>query len=186
LSTSKVEEKLKDIAPGSVAIVDSTIDESHMRLAADLFRFMRNDICIYVASNRPATDLVDKLLTWKFDLREALETGKVSVIDSLSRSVGADEIKGVIYVASALELSATQMAIETSIERIDGESHKRWVVLDSISTLLVYNSAGAVLQFLIGRLRVLHISGIILTVRNSVDEKVMSTLRQLCDMVIEL
>jgi len=186
---SKIKEKLKGIPPKSIVMLETPLEEDQMRLVADFLKFRRSDKGIFVSSNRPTNDLVEKLLTYNFDLREALEADRIFVIDLMSRSVGASEVKGSIYVSSPSELSATQMAIEKAFERIDSEAGKTWLLLDSISTLLVYNSPGALLQFLhflIGRLRVLQFNGLIFTVGDSVEEEVLSTIRQFCDMVIKL
>jgi len=189
LYMSRFEEKLKGIPPKSVVMLETSPEENQIRLIADFLKHRRRDKGIYVSSNRPTNDLVEKFLTYDFDLGSALEAGGICVIDLMSRSVGANEVKGGIYVSSPSELSATQMAIEKAFERIDCESGKTWLLLDSISTLLVFNSPDALLQFLhflIGRLRVLQFNGMIFTVEGSVDEKVLSTIRQFCDMVIKL
>lgn len=186
---SKVEDRLKGVPPNSVVLLESPLEENQIKLIADFLKFRRNDKGIYVSSNRPANDLIEKLLTYNFDLNEALEAGRICVIDLVSRSVGANEVKGGIYVSSPSELSATQMAVEKAFERVDGEAGKTWLLLDSISTLLVFNSPSALLQFLhflIGRLRVLQFNGVIFSVEGSVDENTLSTARQFCDMVIKL
>jgi len=186
---SKIKEKLKGIPPKSIVMLETPLEENQMRLIADFLKFRRSDKGIFVSSNRPTNDLVEKLLNYNIDLREALEANRIFVIDLMSRSVGASEVKGSIYVSSPSELSATQMAIEKAFERIDSGAGKTWLLLDSISTLLVYNSPDAFLQFLhflIGRLRVLQFNGVIFTVRDSIEEKVLSTIRQFCDMVIKL
>ncbi len=186
---SKIEDRLKATQPKSVILLETQLEENQMRLTADFLKLRRENKGIYISSNRPTNNLIEKLLTYNFDLREALETGRICVIDLMSRSVGASDVKGCISISSPSELSATQMAIEKAFERIDGEAGKTWLLLDSISTLLVFNSQGAVLQFLhflIGRLRVLQFDGIVFTVENSVDERTLSTMRQFCDMVIKL
>lgn len=186
---SEIEERLKGVPPKSVLLLETRLEENQMMLIADFLKFRQNDKGIYVSSNRPTNDLVEKLQTYNFDLQEALETGRICVIDLMSRSVGANEVKGGIYISSPSELSATQMAIEKAFDRADGEAGKTWLLLDSISTLLVYNSPGALLQFvhfLIGRLRVIQFNGVIFTVEGSVDERTLSTIRQFCDMVIKL
>lgn len=167
---SKIEEKLKGVPPKSIVIVDTPLEENQIGLTADFLKFRRNDKGIYVSSNRPTNDLIEKLLVYGFDMKEALEAGRLCVIDLMSKSIGACELKGGIYVSSPSELAATQMAIEKAIERVDGETGRTWLLLDSISTLLVYNTPPALLQFLhflIGRLRVLQFSGVIFTVGGS-------------------
>lgn len=186
---SKIEEKLKAIPPKSVVVIETPSEENQIRLIADFLKFRRGDEGIYVSSNRPTNDLIEKLSIYNFDLREALEANRICVIDLMTRSIGAVELKGGIYISSPSELSATQMAIEKAFEGVNGEVGRAWLLLDAISTLLVYNSPGALLQFLhflIGRLRVLQFDGVIFTVEGAVDEKVLSTIRQFCDLMIKL
>jgi len=185
----KIEEELEGLPPKSIVLFEIPIEEDQMRLTASFLKFRRNDNGIYVSSNRPANDLVEKLQTYNFDLGNALEAGRICVIDLVSRGVGANEVNGCLYAPSPSELSAAQMAIEKAFERVKGEGGKMWLLLDSISTLLVFNSPGALLQFLhflISRLRVLQFNGAIFTVEGSVDEKVLSTIRQFCDRMIKL
>lgn len=186
---SKLEEKLKGVPPKSVVIVEVSPEEDQMRMMADFLKFRRNDKGIYVSSNRPTNDLLEKLLTYNVNLKKTLETGKACIIDLMSRSVGASEVKGGIYVSSPSELSAAQMAIEKAFETVNGKAGRTWLVLDSISTLLVFNSLGAVLHFvhfLIGRLRVLQFDGVLFTVEGSVDDRTLLTIKQFCDMVIKV
>ena len=186
---SKIEKKLKDIPLKSVVVIETPLEENQTEIIADFLRSRKNNKGIYVSSNRPTNDLTEKLLVYNFDLKEALKTNRMCVIDLVSKSIGANELSGGIYVSSPSELSATQMAIEKAFERMNGEAGGTWLLLDSISTLLVYNSPGALLQFLhflIGRLRVLQYDGVIFTVEGSVEEKTLATIRQFCDVVIKL
>jgi archaellum biogenesis ATPase FlaH len=185
---SHLEEKLKAVPPKSVIVIEVSPEEDQMRVVADFMKLKQNGKGIYVSSNRPANDLIEKLLSYDVDLKKTLETNKTCIIDLMSRSVGASEVKGGIYVSSPSELSAAQMAIEKAFETVNGKAGRTWLLLDSISTLLVFNTPGAVLHFihfLIGRLRVLQFDGVLFTVEGSVDERTLSTIRQFCDMVIK-
>lgn len=186
---SKLEEKLRGVPPKSVVIAEVSPEEDQIRIVTDFMKFRQNDKGIYVSSNRSTNDLIEKLSAYDVDLKKTLEASKTCVIDLMSRSVGASEVKGGIYVSSPSELSAAQMAIEKAFETVNGKAGRTWLLLDSISTLLVYNSSGAVLHFvhfLIGRLRVLQYDGVFFTVAGSVDDRTLSTIKQFCDMVIKL
>jgi KaiC/GvpD/RAD55 family RecA-like ATPase len=170
-------------------LLEVNADENPMQLAADFLRFRHNERGIYISSNRPTKNLIEQLNVKGFDLRTPLETERICVIDLVSKSFGANEIKGSINVASPCELSATQMAFEKAVERIDGNAGVPWLLLDSLSTLLVYNSAGALLHFLhflIGRLRVLGFDAAIFAVEGSVEGNVLLTIRQFCDEDVKL
>jgi KaiC/GvpD/RAD55 family RecA-like ATPase len=185
----KLADRLRRVAPRSIVLIEVRATENPMQILADFLASKGDGKGIYISSNRPTKSLVEQLLVRGFDLRTPLETEKICVIDLVSKSFGASETKGSISVASPCELSATQMAFEKAVERLNGNAGSPWLLLDSLSTLLVYNSSGALLHFLhflIGRLRVLGFDGAIFAVEGSVEESVISTIRQFCDEVIQL
>lgn len=184
---SKLLEKIQGLDPGTVALLEVPLEENLLGLVAGYLGGKHGGAGIYVSPNRPVSDLVSKLSAHGFDLTEALESGRIYVIDLVSKSVGNSEIRDCMYVSSPSELSATQLAIERAFDRIKNGPGGRWLLLDSISTVLVYNSPDAVLQFLhflIGRLRVLCFEAVILTVQGSVEERTLATIRQFCDLVV--
>jgi len=186
-----VEKKLADVSPQSIVILEFPAEQNQMKLAADFLEFKgkTGSYGVYVSSNRPTNNLIEKLKDHGYDLKNDLEKGRIWIVDLVSKNVGDAEVSGVIYVPSASELSATQMAIETAINRIEGRDGSGWLLLDSIATLLVFNSPDSLLEFLhflLGRLRVLGFDGIIFTVREGIEMKVISTIRQFCDAIIEL
>jgi KaiC/GvpD/RAD55 family RecA-like ATPase len=185
----KLEERFNHIAPKSIVLLEVPAKENPMKIIATFLRHRQGDSGIYISSNRPAKDLVEKLSYHGFDLRKSLESRKMYVLDLVSKSVGSNEVEGSINVASPCELSATQMAFEKAAEQLNGKGGNPWLLLDSLSTLLVYNTSGALLHFLhflFGRLRVLGFDGTIFTVEGSVDVNVLSTIRQFCDETIKL
>ncbi|WXG47231.1 MAG: hypothetical protein WED05_11325 [Candidatus Atabeyarchaeum deiterrae] len=185
----RLEDRLKRVPPKSVVILETPSEEDPMKLVSDFLRFRQNDKGIFVSSNRSTIGLAERLLVYKFDMRKLLEAGRISVVDLASKSVGSAEMRNSICVSSPSELSATQMAIEKAAEALGSIPGNPWLLLDSLSTLLVYNSPGALLHFLhflIGRLRVLGFDGMIFTIQGSVEGNVLSTIRQFCDEVIRL
>jgi len=186
-----IEDKLANVSPGSVVILEFPAEENQIKLAAEFLKFKEKagSCGVFVSSNRPTNNLIEKVRDYKYDLKKALEEGRVWVVDLVSRNVGDVEVEGVIYVSSASELSATQMAIEKAINRIKGKDGPGWLLLDSIATLLVFNSPDSLLEFLhflLGRLRVLGFDGVVFTVREGIEVKVISTIRQFCDEIIKL
>lgn len=186
-----IEDKLANVSPGSIVILEFPAEENQIKLAAEFLKFKEKagSYGVYVSSNRPTNNLIEKVKDCGYDLKKGLEEGRVWVVDLVSRNVGDAEVKGVIYVSSASELSATQMAIEKAVNRIKDSDGHGWLLLDSIATLLVFNSPDSLLEFLhflLGRLRVLGFDGIIFTVREGIEVKVISTIRQFCDEIVKL
>ena len=186
-----LEDKLADVSSGSIVILEFPAEENQIKLAAEFLKFKEKNgsYGVYVSSNRPTNNLIEKVEGYGYDLKKGLEEGRVWVVDLVSKNVGDAEVGGVIYVSSPSELSATQMAIEKAINRTKGKDGPSWLLLDSITTLLVFNSPDSLLEFLhflLGRLRVLGFDGFIFTVREGTDAKVTATIRQLCDATIRL
>ncbi len=174
--------------PNRVLLLQTGIEENYLKLISDFLLINRNCKGIYVSSNRSSRDLVDRLRKYDCDLDAKIKAREISIVDLVSRSVGAQEIEGAVYVSSPSELSATQMAIEAAISKLSPEAGNAWLVIDSLPTLLIFNGTGALLNFLhflIGRLRVLGYTGVILTAEGSLSPRVFSTVAQLCDKVIK-
>ncbi len=186
-----IETKFANVSSGSIVILEFPAEENQIKLAAEFLSFKEKSggYGVYVSSNRPTNNLIEKVEDYGYNLKKALEEGRVWVVDLVSMNVGAAEVSGIFYVSSASDLSATQMAIEKAVKRIKSKDGPGWLLLDSIATLLVFNSSDSLLEFLhflIGRLRILGFDGVIFTVREGIDAKVIATIRQFCDEIIKL
>lgn len=186
-----IEDKLAKVSPGSIVILEFPAEENQIKLATEFLKLKEktDSYGVYVSSNRPTNNLVEKVNDYGYNLKKALDEGRVWVVDLVSKNVGDTEVKGVIYVSSASELSATQMAIEKAVNRIKDKDGSGWLLLDSIATLLVFNSPDSLLEFLhflLGRLRVLGFGGIIFTGHEGIEMKVIATIRQFCDEIVKL
>jgi len=186
-----LEAKLANVSSGSIVILEFPTEENQIKLAAEFLKFKEKNgsFGVYVSSNRPTNNLIAKVKDYGYDLKKGLEEGHVCVVDLVSSNVDDAEVDGVVYVSSASELSATQMAIEKAVKKIESNSVPGWILLDSIATLLVFNSPDSLLgflHFLLNRIRVLEFDGIIFTVREGIDSKVIATIRQFCDEIITL
>ena len=174
--------------PNRVVLFQIAVEEDYLKLISRFLLLNTNSKGVYVSANRSAKDLTEKIRKHNFDLDAKLKTGQICIVDLVSRTVGAQEIEGAVYVSSPSELSATQMAIEGVINKAKTEPENTWLVIDSLPSLLIFNGAGALLNFLhflIGRLRVLGYTGVIFTVEGSLSTRVFSTVAQLCDKVIK-
>lgn len=174
--------------PNKVTLFQTGINQDYFKLISSFLSINSRSRGIYVSSNRSAKDVAERIEEYNSELGHKLKAGEICIVDLVSRSVGAAEIEGAVYVSSPSELSATQMAIEGAINRTNSEFRNTWLIIDSLPTLLIFNSAGALLNFLhflIGRLRVIGYAGILFAVEGSLTPRVFSTIAQLCDKVIK-
>ncbi len=187
----ELEEKLEKIGSRSITILEFSADESQIKLVADFLKFKQKTDCygVYLSCNRPTNNLIEKLEDYGYDLKKNIENGRIRIVDLMSKNVGDTIRTQVIYVSSASELSAIQLAIEQSINQIKGLGKQCWLLVDSLITLLVFNSSNSLLEFLhflFGRLRVEKFEGIIFSAREGIDMQVISTIKQFCDEIIKI
>ena len=184
-------QKLDKLPARSTVLIQVGSDLPILRIHASVLSFLieRGFACIYINSMRPAFDLIDRFDFYSFKAREALMNGKLAIVDVISRSVEAPEMPNTVYISSPSDLSELQLGIERALSLISAEPGKTWLVLDGLSTLLVFNSTGGVMQFLIffiGRLRALEFYGALFLFREGLEKDLESVIKQYVDIVVEI
>ena len=134
----------------------------------------------YITVNRPYKNMV-----------QLLKRGNVNVenlffIDCITK--GSEEksnTKNCYFVGSPSNL--TEIAI--ALDPVFKEGKHKFIFLDSLDTLTVYNSVESVIRFahfLTSKVRLHDISGVLLAVHENSDERMVIELAQFCDKVIDL
>jgi KaiC/GvpD/RAD55 family RecA-like ATPase len=142
---------------------------------------------IYVTANRPGIDLIDKLSKMGFDPSKMMEKKRLAIIDATG--IKSEERRGIFYVANPGALTDLNMAVASALGSIRHEHGKTWLILDSISTLLVFNAAETVLRFLhtiIGKLRVQECYGVMFAIKGGLEDPIIGTVAHYCDQIITL
>ena len=138
---------------------------------------------VYITLNKPA-----QVLERKFQM-DNIDTRLIIFIDCFSRT-GDDQIKrekNILYIGSPERLSDISVAIEQAVNAIPSE--KKFVLLDSLSTLLIYNKSGTVarfVHFLSNKMRSLKVKGVILSLEKEQEKDLLSDLSQFCDARIDM
>jgi KaiC/GvpD/RAD55 family RecA-like ATPase len=126
---------------------------------------------LYVSLNQPLPYLTRYLRNLGIDL-------------SGLRIIDACPVK-LSRASSSGKLSLTRLSMD--ITNVTAEASYRFLILDSMSTLLVYsdqNTAERFIHYLINKLRLLGTGGIILAVNDEASKKISPTLAQFCDEVV--
>jgi KaiC/GvpD/RAD55 family RecA-like ATPase len=127
--------------------------------------------CLYVSLNQPLAYLAHYLDTLGAD-----KSG-FRIIDACPAKLSKSPASG------ALSLTKLSMDITHAAD----EGKYRFLIFDSLTTLLVYsdqNTAERFMHYLINKLRLLGTGGIILVVNDDASKKVTPTLAQFCDEVL--
>lgn len=137
---------------------------------------------VYVSLNRPY-DVVKKKLEKIIDVRWLI------FIDGITNLTGIKPQKrdGCLFLSSLTNLTDMGITIDQAIDAIN--SDKIFILLDSLSTMSVYNDDDVVFKFmhyLMGRIRMKGISGIFITIKLDKGNDITKQLSLICDRTIEV
>lgn len=137
---------------------------------------------VYVTLNKPYH-------TMKKNLEKVIDLRMLIFIDAITKSTGGKiENPGeCLYLDSIQNLTDLGIAIDQAIRAIPNDD--KFIIFDSLSTLLVYSQAGSVskfIHFLTGKVRALGVSGILLSLAYGEEDEFLSQLSMFCDNTIYL
>ena len=144
-----------------------------------------NDTGVYITVNQPYS-VLKKILD-----EGGVDTNKLFFIDCISKSASAavstEKTKDCLYLLSPSGLTELSISIMQALELVGGE--KRFIFMDSLSTFLLYNSAGTLSKFshfLITKLSLIGVNGIFMSVESEMDEKFLNDLQSFCQKTIRV
>lgn len=137
---------------------------------------------IYVSSTRPANTLIKRLKDNNFNLDE------LYIVDCISYMVGGSgDAEHTTYLESPTMLENIMIKIDGLIRRIKSEN--KFVLIDSINTLAIYNDEKLLSEFLhilVNNLRVREIFTVIVSVEGQTPPLVENMLELVCDETIRV
>lgn len=138
-----------------------------------------------ILSNRPIKHFLVKAEDFGLDLVAYLSQAQMSIVDLTSRYIGdqGEDIPNTFYVTSPSDISELALVASEAISSLRPEGEKM-VLIDSVSTLALYNTAGGILRFLhflVSKLRVIEFGGLIIVVRDTLSDPMVQSLEQYCD-----
>jgi len=135
---------------------------------------------IYVSLNKPFA-----VLTKAFE-KAGLSTQPLFFVDAITNVPTAQEGPTSNCLGSGIDLSNLCIGISKAVNSF---SEEKFLFLDSLSTLLIYNDAKAVAKFahlLTEKMRRWGTSGSLLTVEMNAERDVVSQLAPFCDKVVKI
>ena len=173
-----------DELPEKYVVLMAASRKKYPLLAEQLIKYFfgKKDEGIFITTNKPAVNLVEELKKEKIDLTN------VFLIDTVSKRSGEEEAAShnIIYIESPENLTELDSAVNDCIEKVQGKN--RFFVLDSMSTLLVYNSERTVEKFmhsLSGKARAKQFKTVF-TLASETRQETLNILSQFCDKIIEI
>ena len=182
----ELKEKIeKALDNNSVVLFKAPSDQYHAK-CLELMKIITDmrPYGIYVTVNKPSSTLEKEFK------KKDINSSKIFFIDGISEGAGMDterEGSNRYFLKSPKNLTDLSIVISGAVK--DMPSEKKFLYLDSLSTLTVYNRGNIVSKFahqLSNKLRKWEISGVFMSVQSELDEKVMAALSQFTDYTIEL
>jgi len=176
-------EKKFDQLPKKYSVLLVTRQEKYDLVVANLAKIFisKGMTGIFVTINKSGKDLIATLQQHKVDCT------KLFIIDAISKRGPSSEELGVniSYVDSPQNLTEMQAQISDFVENLPPGEH--FFILDSLSTMLIYNAEKTVEKFVhsLGEvLRTLEFKAVF-TIMESTKPEIMNVLSQFCDAAIK-
>ncbi|MFB6088603.1 MAG: ATPase domain-containing protein [Candidatus Aenigmatarchaeota archaeon] len=180
---SEIKEKIRELPKEYIALL-FTSPENYVVLYYDVLKLLVNDLDyagVIITINKPARVLVSNLKD------KDIEIKNINIIDCISNSVGVNkEVDNTIYIDTPSNLNKLNISIKKQLKELK-DKEKTFLMFDSLTTLLLYNSTGSVLKFinyLTTRMKSSGVGGVFITVEEGLDKKFVNQVIQFCDDVI--
>ena len=137
----------------------------------------------YITVNRPYINIVDILKENNIDSK------KLHFIDCITKKLGGKlpDVKNCEFINSPKHLTDISIALHKYVT--NSEEKNRFLHVDSLSTLCIHNKTEDILKFvhyLTGKMRIFGLKGIIISLKEETDKKLIGELSQFCDKMIHI
>ena len=181
----KLEEQLEKLPNGFIVGVVMPSD-SYEDTNMDLLSFLINQKKIsggYVSVTKPSNYIISRLKNKNID------PNKLFFIDCITKGLGGELPKqnNCVLIESPAHLTDLSVALHKFFTSSSNEN--RFLCIDSLSTLCIHNRLDDVLKFIhyvTGKMRIFGFNGIMLSLHEETDKKLISELSQFCDKIIHL
>jgi len=138
---------------------------------------------IVICVNQPAAFLMD------FYGQKGIDTNRIFFIDAITQyatGTAPENVENCRFVSKPNDLTAMGIAVATVLKKFEGE--KTLIFLDSVNAMLIHSSSSDLtkfIHFIISKLRIMNIAGILLAVEKGLDPVLLSQLTTFADDLIE-
>jgi hypothetical protein len=182
VNISKLKSALNKLSDGTIVLLETTADKSFETALASLAYMTSNsDNGIIISASRPYVNLM------KVFQKNKINTSRIFILDLISKSQAADvDANNVMYLDNVSSLTNISLAINDCIKKIPG---KKFVFIDSITTMLIHNEPYVFARFIhsiLTRMRIHGVDGILVSLEDKTNREIRAEIAQLCDKVIKI
>lgn len=181
----KLNEELKKLPKNFVVgIITKSADYKDVNLhIIDFLMNKKNCAGSYITVNRPYVNVVEIMKERKLD------TTRIHFIDCITRTLGGQVPSAINceFVSSPSHLTELSIALHNYVMRSTDKN--RFLHIDSLSTLCVHNDISSILKFVhyvTGKMRLFGLNGVMISLSEETDKKLISELGMFCDKMIHI
>ena len=172
-----------DMSDGGVLFVITNVDKIIKTNKQILNILLKDSVGVYVTVNEPYENLK------KIMKRNNIDTKNMFFIDCITEHVGGSSRKTdkCLYISSPRSLTELSIAISEVMKSMPGK--KKFLLLDTLSTLLVYNSPSSIAKFShfsSTRLKLLGDYGVFITIYGQMGDSLVKQISQFCDKTVKV
>lgn len=181
---SKSKTLLSDLPPKGVVLL-STNNLNYSKVNLELLKLIEKKKAygIYITINRPYSSIIQTLYKKKISYKN------IYFIDTITETAGGEPLKSekVLYMSSPISLTDLGVAIDEMLHLLKDKGDV-YLILDSVSMLLIYNNKASVVEFIhfiTSKLRILNINGVLINIEEQ-NKEINAVLMQFCDKEIKV
>jgi KaiC/GvpD/RAD55 family RecA-like ATPase len=184
--TGMLRKKYNKLGLGWVSLVQVPADK-HLEVNTEALKILINDLkysCIYITLGKPFKELDEG---FKF---AGVDINGLYFIDAVSQMYGEhkSDTKRCVYTSGPLDIGSITSSLRNLLNTLKNE--KKCVFLDSVTTVLLYNSLSRTVrfsQFLTTTLKKMGVTGIMVSVsKGEATNHLIKALSKLCDEVLDV
>ena len=182
IDIKKLEEELKNLPEDSIVLLETSAENSFetsmasVKLLAD-----KNDSGIIISASRPYVNLVNMYQ------RNDINASKMFILDCVTKDNNGDtKADNVVFLENVSDLTKISLSLS---ERMKTTNGKKFVFIDSITSMLIHNKPHVFARFMhsiLTRMRVNGTGGLLISLEDKTDREVRAKIAQLCDKVIKI
>ncbi|MFH1054834.1 MAG: hypothetical protein V1744_01935 [Candidatus Altiarchaeota archaeon] len=177
---------LTTLADNSVVLISSDL-EKHSQVTTNTLDILINQKRmggVYISVSRPCEVILSELKA------EGVPAENIRFIDCISLMAGKSrgkEIENAVFIENPSSLEEISMYLDNMLSKV--KTQRKFIILDSLDSALIYNTDKSVREFthfIINRIRLEKITGVILAMEKKEAEDIVRTVASMCDTVIKL
>jgi len=182
IDVKKLEEELSKLPEESIVLIETSAEHSfEASMASIKFLADKHDNGIIVSASRPYINLVSNYK------KNDIDTKKIFILDCISKKHTEEMYSdSVMFLENASALTDISLSLGERMQMIDG---KKFVLIDSINSMLIHNKPHIFARFMhdiLTKMRLHKTGGLLISLGDKTNKEVRSEIAQLCDKVIKV